>query len=155
MSKQDGLVTDREEIVKIIARAQVIHLGLHDGDDIYMLPMNYGYTWEEGQLTFYLHGALEGKKIDLLRKNPHVGFAVDCDHQLVEGEKPCQHSFRFASVIGNGEAELVEDPQEKMKGLKALMRQYSQREFEFYPRLVSIVAVIKITVRDFTGKVRG
>ena len=154
MSRQDRLVTDQEALIEIIDRCQVLHLGMHDGDDIYVIPMNYGYTWEDGELTFYLHGALEGKKIRLLKENPRVGFSVDCDHQLVEGKPPCQFAFQFASVAGTGAAELIEDPQEKIKAMEHLMRQYSDREFEFNERLVSIVSVIRIRVEAFTGRVR-
>lgn len=154
MSRQDRLVTDKETLIDIIDRCQVLHVGMHDGEDIYVIPMNYGYTWENGELTFYLHGALEGKKIRLLRENKRVGFSIDCDHKLVEGKLPCQFAFEFASVAGNGEAELVEDPAEKIRAMEHLMRQYSQREFEFNERLVSIVSVIRIRVSDFTGRVR-
>ena len=44
MSRQDRLVTDQEALIEIIDRCQVLHLGMHDGDDIYVIPMNYGYT---------------------------------------------------------------------------------------------------------------
>lgn len=154
MSRQDRLVTDKEELIEVIRRCQVIHIGMHDGEDIYVIPMNYGYTWEEGALTFYLHGALEGKKIDLLKKNGRIGFEIDCDHELVEGGLPCQFVFKFASVAGTGTAEILEDPQEKIRAMEHLMRQYSEREFEFTERLLSIVSLIRVKVDTFTGRVR-
>lgn len=154
MSRQDRLVTDKEELIEIIRRCQVIHIGIHDGEDIYVIPMNYGYTWEDGELTFYLHGALEGKKIDLLKKNGRIGFAVDCDHELVEGKMPCQFVFKFASVAGTGTARILEEPQEKIQAMERLMRQYSDREFAFTERLVSIVSLIQVKVDTFTGRIR-
>lgn len=154
MSRQDRLVTEKEELISIIDRCQVIHIGMHDGENIYVIPMNYGYTWENGALTFYLHGALEGKKIELLKKNGRVGFEVDCDHELVEGKLPCQFVFKFASVAGNGKAEIIEDPAEKIQAMERLMEHYSEREFEFNERLLSIVSMIRIRVEEFTGRVR-
>ena len=154
MSRQDRLVTDQEELIEIIRRCQVIHIGMHDGEDIYVIPMNYGYTWENNKLTFYLHGALEGKKIDLLKKNGRIGFEVDCDHELVEGKVPCQFSFKFASVAGTGTARILEESQEKIQAMEYLMKQYSDREFEFTERLVSIVSLIRVEVDTFTGRVR-
>lgn len=154
MSRQDRLVTDKEALIKIIDRCQVLHIGMHDGDDIYVIPMNYGYTWENEELTFYLHGALEGKKVRLLRENKRVGFSIDCDHLLVEGKLPCQFAFQFASVAGTGEAEFIEDSAEKISAMEHLMRQYSDRKFEFNERLVSIVSVIRVRVKAFTGRVR-
>ena len=154
MSRQDRLVTDQEELIEIIRRCQVIHIGMHDGEDIYVIPMNYGYTWENNKLTFYLHGALEGKKIDLLKKNGRIGFEVDCDHELVEGKVPCQFAFKFASVAGTGTARILEESQEKIQAMEYLMKKYSDREFEFTERLVSIVSLIRVEVDTFTGRVR-
>lgn len=152
MSRQDRVVADREEIIKIVDKCDTIHIGMHDGEDIYVVAMNYGYTWENDTLTFYLHGAVKGKKLDLLRANPRVGFQLDCDHRLVEGELPCQFSFKFASVIGKGNVEILEDPQEKIAAMKILMGQYSDRDFEFNERLLSIVSLMKLTVTEFTGR---
>lgn len=154
MSRQDRLVTDKETLIEIVKRGQVIHIGMHNGEDIYVIPMNYGYTWEKEELTFYLHGALQGKKIDLLKKNPGIGFEIDCDHELLEGKLPCQFTFKFASVAGTGEAEILENPQEKIAAMEHLMAQYSEREFEFNERLLSIVSVIRVRVKEFTGRVR-
>ena len=154
MSRKDRLVTDKDVLIEIIDRSQVIHIGMHEGEDIYVIPMNYGYTWENGELIFYLHGALEGKKIDLLKQNPRIGFEIDCDHELIEGKLPCQYGFKFASVAGKGMAEILENPREKITALEHLMSQYSDREFEFNERLVSIVSVIRVRVSEFTGRVR-
>lgn len=152
MSRPDRLLTDKEEMIGIIDRCQVIHIGMHDGDEIYVLPMNFGYTWEDGELTFYMHGAVKGKKTDLLKKNPRVGFQLDCDHRLVEGKLPCQYSFKFASVTGTGEAQILEEPQEKIEAMKILMKKYSDKEYEFTERLLTIVSVIKLKVKEFSGR---
>ena len=154
MSRQDRLVTDQEALIRIIDRCQVIHLGMHDGEEIYVIPMNYGYTWEEGRLNFYLHGALEGKKVDLLRENGNIGFVVDCDHELIEGRLPCQFGFKFASVAGKGTAEILQEPEDKIYAMQHLMRQFSEREFEWNERLLSIVTLYRIRVEEFTGRER-
>lgn len=154
MARQDRFLKDREEMIRIIDEGEVIHIGMHDGDDIYVLPMNYGYTWENDTLTFYLHGAVEGKKNELLKKNPRVGFAVDYEHELIEGKVPCQYGYKFASVIGHGVVEFIENPQEKIRAMEILMSQYSDREFEFNERLLSIVSMFKIKVTDFSGRAR-
>lgn len=154
MSRQDRFIENKEEIIDIIKKCQVIHVGIHDGEDIYMVPLNYGYTWENEQLTFYMHGAVQGKKIDLMKENPRVGFCIDCDHELLEGNLPCQFGYKFASVVGNGIVEFIEEPQEKIEAMKILMKQYSNREFEFNERLLTIVSMFKIKVTGFTGKAR-
>lgn len=36
-----------------------------------------------GQVYLYFHGALEGKKMDVLRKNNKVIFEMDYDHNFI------------------------------------------------------------------------
>ena len=85
MRRRDREVTDEKEIQEILDEGKVLHIGMHDGDGIYILPMNYGYVIEDGRLIFYLHGSLEGKKWDLLRKNGNVFVEMDCDHEPIPG----------------------------------------------------------------------
>lgn len=154
MRRRDREITDMEEMRYVLDACKVIHVGLHDQDDIYILPMNYGYTLEEGQLTFYLHGGMQGKKLDLIRKCSNAAFEMDCDHQLIEGRIACQYGYGYASIMGKGTIEIVEDPQEKIKALTNLMECQTGKGFEFNERLVSIVTVMKFTVSEFTGKRR-
>lgn len=154
MKRRDREIETREEMQYVLDTCKVIHIAMHDKDGIYILPMNFGYTYEGEKLVFYLHAALEGKKLDLLRENQKVGFELDCDHELIEGRVACQYGFRYASIVGQGNAEIVEDPQEKIKALSILMKCQTGKEFEFNERLVSIVSVIKVTAEEYSGKRR-
>ncbi len=78
MTRREREVTDINEIKNILDTAKVLHLGLVDGDEPYVVPMNYGYTLEGEKLTVYLHGARRGRKLDLIRANPKVFFELDC-----------------------------------------------------------------------------
>lgn len=154
MRRRDREIETREEMQHVLDTCKVVHIGMHDEDDIYILPMNFGYTYEEGKLVMYVHAALEGKKLELISNNPKVGFEMDCDHELVEGRIACQYGFRYASLVGKGIAEIIEDPQEKIKALTVLMKCQTGKEFQFNERLVSIVSVVKITVESVSGKRR-
>ena len=154
MTKRERQVTDENQIRHILDTAKVLHLGLAVDNEPYVVPMNYGYTMEEGKLVLYLHSALQGKKIDMMRANPSVFFELDCDWIPFEGEKPCQYGLGYSSVMGCGKAQIVEDVQEKMKAMTALMKTQTGKDFSFNERLVSIVAVIRIDVAEYTAKHR-
>lgn len=154
MRRRDREITEEQEMRRVLDTAKVIRLGMRDGEGVYILPMNYGYTWDNGTLVFYMHCGMEGKKLHLLAENPNVCFELDCDHELVEGRVPCQYGYRYASIIGQGRAELVENPREKIEALTVLMKCQTSEEFAFNERLVSIVKVIKVTAAEFTGKRR-
>lgn len=49
MTRREREVTDINEILKIMDACKIVHIGLVDGDQPYVLPMNYGYTYEDGK----------------------------------------------------------------------------------------------------------
>ena len=154
MTKRERQVTDENQIRHILDTAKVLHLGLAVNDEPYVVPMNYGYTMEEGKLVLYMHSALRGKKLDMMRANQKVFFEMDCDLAPFEGEKPCQYGLVYSSVMGRGTARIVEDVEEKIEAMKFLMKTQTGKDFEFNDRLVSIVAVIRIDVEEYTAKHR-
>ncbi len=154
ITRREREVTDREEILSILDKAKVLHLGLVDGDEPYVVPMNYGYLMEDGKMTVYLHGALTGRKLDLMRVNPKVFFELDCDIVPFEGKTACNYGITYASVMGRGKAVIVEDTAEKVKGLQVLMKTQTGRDFEITEKMAGIVSVIRIDVSDFTAKKR-
>ena len=154
ITKRELQITDERQILQILDTAKVLHLGLSANDEPYVVPMNYGYVMEAGKLVLYLHSAVQGKKLDIIRLNPKVFFALDCDRVPFEGEKPCQYGLSYASVMGRGMAHIVEDVEEKKKAMSILMKTQTEKEFSFEDRLVSIVAVIRIDVAEYTAKHR-
>ena len=154
MTKRELQITDESQIRSILDTAKVLHLGLCVDNEPYVVPMNYGFCLEEGKLVFYLHGALRGKKLDMIRANPRVFVELDCDRTPFEGEKPCQYGLGYSSVMGRGKAVIVEDVVEKIEALKHLMKTQTGKDFSFTEQLVSIVAVIRIDVEEFTAKHR-
>ena len=154
MTKRERQVTDPQQIMKIMVEGKVLHLGLAVDNEPYVVPMNYGYTNEDGKLVIYLHSAVRGKKLDMMRANPRVFFEIDCDLQPFEGILPCQYGMVYSSVMGKGIATIVEDVEEKKKAMSILMKTQTGKDFTFDDRLVSIVAVIRIDVEEYTAKHR-
>lgn len=68
-------VTDRAIIRAMLDEIEVMHIGIHDEPAPYVVPVNFGYTFEDG-LVFYFHCAQEGYKLELLRRNPHVSVTA-------------------------------------------------------------------------------
>ena len=154
MTKRERQVTDPQQIRDILDKSKVLHLGLAVDNEPYVVPMNYGYTYENENLVIYLHSAVRGKKLDMIRSNPKVFFEMDCDLTPFEGEKPCQYGLAYSSVMGRGTARIVEDVEEKKKAMAILMKTQTGKDFSFNERLVSIVAVIRIDVAEYTAKHR-
>lgn len=154
MTKRELRITDEDQIMAILEAAKVLHLGLAVDNEPYVVPLNYGYTMEDGKLTLYLHGANQGKKLDMIRANPKVFFEMDCDRMPFEGKVPCQYGMVYSSIMGRGTARIVEDVEEKKRAMSILMKTQTGKDFAFEDRLVSIVAVIRIDVAEYTAKHR-
>ncbi len=154
MTKRERQITDEKEILRILDTAKVLHLGLCAGDEPYVVALNYGYTMEDGKLIVYLHSAQRGKKLDLVRANPKVFFELDCDIAPFEGQLPCQYGMVYSSVMGRGVAHIVEDVEEKKRAMSILMKTQTGKDFAFDDRLVSMVAVVRVDVAEYTAKHR-
>ena len=155
MTRREHQITDRNEILDILNRSMIVHLGLVDGDEPYVVPMNYGYTMDkDGTLCVYIHGAVKGRKLDIMRKNPKVFLEMECDVQPFEGDLPCQYGTAYKSLMGRGKAVILETPEEKMEALTKFMKTQTGKDFEFNERLVSIVSAVRIDVTEYTAKFR-
>ena len=154
MTKRERQITDQKQILHILDTAKVLYLGLCANNEPYVVPMNYGHCLEDGRLVLYLHSAVKGKKLDMIRENPRVFFEMDCDLVPFESKLPCQYGLAYSSVLGRGTATIVEDVEEKKRAMSLLMKTQTEKDFQFEDRLVSIVAVIRIDVSEYTAKHR-
>lgn len=154
MTRREREITDKDEIISILDKCKILHLGLCDDTQPYVVPMNYGYEWENDTLVIYLHGATEGYKYQVIKKNPNISFTMECDTLPFEGKTACQYGMAYRSIMGKGTAKILTDPQEKMKALSVLMKTQTGEDFTFNEKLVSIVNVIKVTVREYSAKKR-
>ena len=71
MYHADREIRDRAMICAILDMCDVIDIGFFDDEYPYVIPVNFGYEFED-DLIFYTHHALEGYKNTLVAKNPHV-----------------------------------------------------------------------------------
>lgn len=154
MTRRERQVTDINEIIKILDNSKVLHLGLVDGDEPYVVPMNYGYTFKDGKLTIWLHGARQGRKIDVLRANPKVFFEMEYGITPFEGDVACKYGITYSSLMGRGVANIIDDIEEKKSALTFLMKTQTGKDFQFDDRMAEVVGIIRIDVIEFTAKHR-
>lgn len=151
MRRSEKKITDESALKAVIQQSLVCRLGLSDGCQPYVVPLSFGY--EDGFL--YFHAAHEGRKIEMIRRNDRVCFEFDVNAEIVEGQEACGWSMRYRSVIGFGKAVILDDIEEKRRGLEIIMRQYSDRSFLFPEESVARTAVIKVAIESMAGKQSG
>jgi nitroimidazol reductase NimA-like FMN-containing flavoprotein (pyridoxamine 5'-phosphate oxidase superfamily) len=155
MRQADREITSPAQLEALLQSALVCRLAFHDGEYPYIVPLNYGYA--DGCL--YFHCAPEGKKLDLLRQNPRVGFEIEPLHEIVPHARPCGWETRFQCVIGAGTAEVLTAAEDKRRALDVLMGQHYRvlhvtppAELVYEPLPLSKMVVIRVRIERMTGK---
>ncbi|UTC48533.1 pyridoxamine 5'-phosphate oxidase family protein [Treponema vincentii] len=155
MRRTDREVTDNRQIQSIIEQAKVVHIGMIDNDHPYVVPMQYGFVFADGQLTLYVHCAKEGRKLDIIKKNPRVFIELETEAAIISGgDIPCKYGSEYASVMGDGTVVVVEDVAEKIFGLQLLMKTQTGRDFDISEQMTKSVTVLRIDVPHVTAKSR-
>jgi len=148
MRRKEKEITDIKEIEKILKESHVCRLAMVDGDKPYLVPMNFGYHDE----CLFFHSAKQGRKIDLLKKNPNVCFEFDQLIKFKKAKKACDWGLEYKSIIGSGRAEVLDNLDEKIDALNIIMSQYSDRTFEYPGEMLEKTIVIKVQIDSMTGK---
>jgi nitroimidazol reductase NimA-like FMN-containing flavoprotein (pyridoxamine 5'-phosphate oxidase superfamily) len=149
MRKKEREIRDPKVIESIISRANVCRLAMCDEGLPYVVPLCFGY--EKGAL--YFHSATVGRKLEILKKNPKVSFEMDIDWVLVRSGDRC--NMRYRSVIGFGDASLIEASEDKRNALDLIMRHYHQEPFAYPQDTLKRTAIIKVEIEEMTGKAYG
>ncbi len=151
MRRKDREINDFDEMIKIIRKCDSCVIALNDDGFPYVVPLNFGLDIEGDQVYLYFHCAMEGKKLDLIRKDNRVTFEMDCEHNFILYEERMSCTMGYASVIGHGTMEFVSN-EDKLKSLKILMRQYHAEDFQFNEKMANVTTVLRLKVSDMIGK---
>ena len=153
MRRSDREITDRNEMIEVMKRCDVCRLALNDEGYPYILPLNFGMEADEENIVLYFHGAVKGRKYELIEKDNRASFEMDCAHRLVVDEERGHCTMEYESVIGRGRVEMVPE-EEKREALRSLMKQYHPENVNFDERAMPRTGVFKLTVEEMTGKRR-
>jgi uncharacterized protein len=152
MRRKEREITDillREEI---IAKADVCRVAFANDDVPYIVTMNFGYQGGENPRLWF-HGAGEGRKIEMIRKNKYVCFELDTDHEIYSGIKGCDWGMKYKSVVGFGNISIVNEISAKSEGLNCIMKHYAgSTEYTFDESVVSRTTVLMLEITEITAK---
>ena len=116
-------IQNQQQIEAILSKAQFLRLALSDSDMPYIIPMAFGYKDNK----IYLHCSREGKKIEILNRNPRVAFEADAEAEIITAGDICKYNVRYRSVVGNGQAKFL-NYNEKVEGLTVLSNTTGKRD---------------------------
>ncbi|MCL2142298.1 MAG: pyridoxamine 5'-phosphate oxidase family protein [Methanimicrococcus sp.] len=153
MRRKDREITNISEIEKILLECKTCHVAMVNDNTPYVVPLSYGYKIIDGSLLeLYFHSALEGKKLEILRKNNKVCFEMAYEGEPLFADTPCNSGYYFASVIGYGDVVFIDDDDKKCEALSIMFKHQSGKEVIFTGDQAENICVFKIVSSDFTGK---
>lgn len=137
-----------EQVESVLQNAVYCHAAFSLDDYPYLVPLNYGYR--DGIL--YFHSSPQGKKLEMLKGNPHISFAVQDRVTMKEGASACKFGMRYASVIGFGTGEIITESSEKEKGLDVILEHYHVDRGTYSQQSLDDLVVIRVKVIELSYK---
>lgn len=141
--------------LEVMDKAPYITVSMTDeSGNPYAVPLSLARADEQ---TFYFHCAQEGKKLDILSKNPRVCLTAVAKCKPTVGPKDGSFTLEFQSATAFGVAEMVNDEAEKIRAMRAICERFLPHHMDAFDasiaRSLSRTAVVRIRLTEPpTGK---
>lgn len=139
----------------ILDKAPYITVAMTDEDGApYAVPLSLARVDDK---TFYFHCATEGRKLDIIRRNPNVWLSAVTTCKPTVGPKDGSFTLEFKSAMAHGVAEIVTEEAEKIVAMRAICERFLPRHMDAFDvsiaRSLGRTAVVRITLLESpTGK---
>ena len=138
---------DPTTLCQLLQKCDCCRVGYYDGEEVYIVPLNFGYAQEDNHVVLFFHGAKKGRRYDLTQSHPQVGFELDTDYHLIDGPRAIDYTSGFKSLVGNGVIQLVEGAPEKTKAMQAIMCHYTGRpDWPIEQRVLNNTAIYRLDI---------
>ncbi len=155
MRRKEFAIDNQNDMITLLQACEYGTLSLVDNKGTpYGVPLNFAW-WEEG---IVFHGAIEGKKIEILAQNPKASFNVVKSYAFIPSHfsgttSACPATQFFASVSLGGNVKEIKNADEKALALNALMEKLQpEKKYEtitannpIYTKMLEKTAVFKLT----------
>jgi len=151
--RQDRIL-DNTRAIELLQSAEYGFLSLGESRNgyAYGVPISFFYSLKDNVL--YFHCALEGHKLENLKRNNKVSFCVVGNTKIVS-EK---FTILYESVIVLGQAEIIQTDEGKRFALKKLLGKYCPNHLETGEKQIDSALnktlTFKINIEHITAKTR-
>ncbi len=120
--RTDRGIKSQAEIEALLQRAPFGYTATAVDDQPFL---HVGLFWYDSSARrVYFHTAREGRTRENVLANPRVCFGVAEIGRLLPADTALEFSNEYASVVAFGRARIVDDPEEKRRGLQGLLDKY-------------------------------
>jgi hypothetical protein len=147
-------VYDRDTVYRILDEGFICHVGFAVDGQPFVIPTSYGRK----DASLYIHGSAASRMLRQMKDGLSICVTVTLLDGLVLARSVFNHSMNYRSVVILGKATLVEDPEEKLEGLRTLSehilsgrwddaRQPNEQELK-------ATSLLRLPIDEFSAKVR-
>jgi uncharacterized protein len=108
---------DRDTIEAILDEARIGHLGFVVDGQPFVIPTIHARVGNQ----VFVHGSTASRTLRVLREGVPVCLTATILDGLVVARSVFEHSMNYRSVVVLGSARMVQDPDEKVAGLRAIV----------------------------------
>lgn len=150
MRRKDKMIQERAEMDAVLHEATVVHVAMWDGQEPYLVPLNFGYDGE----SLFVHTATEGRKVRIFEQFPRVCFEAEAGVEIRDGgDTACAWGCRYRSIVGYARIERVRDSADVLHALRTIMRKYAGRDDHAYLQgSLERVATWRLVIERMDGK---
>jgi len=158
--KQIFEMKDRKKIEEFLDSVDYGTLAICAENKPYSLPLNFVKVGN----FLYFHGAKKGKKIEIIKQNRQVSFSVVKAYSIIPSyfssndKLACPATQFFKSVIIDGVISIVEQKDEKVAALTALMKKlqpeggYRALSEDVYSKRIDATMIFKVEIWNLQAK---
>ncbi|WP_455646199.1 pyridoxamine 5'-phosphate oxidase family protein [Methanosphaera sp.] len=150
MRRKNLEITDVNEMGKILDKTNTIHLGLNNNEYPLILPLSFGYEIIDEKIVIYFHGGLKGIRYELLKKDNHVCVQTEVFSEYKETITSA--TTHFDSIIGFGQAIELIDDEERIHGMKLIIKHCGFEGMEIDKKLFEKTSMFKVVLKEVQCK---
>lgn len=134
--------------LEVMRKAPYITVSFIDVEgNAYGLPLSLA---SDDDVHWYFHCALEGKKLEAIKVHPKICLSAVTRCVPTVGPKDGSFTLQFKSAIAFGQAEIVEDDEEKIHGLRLISQRFLPGHMDAFEsniqQSLGRTAVVRITL---------
>lgn len=151
-------IKEKDQIEAILKNTNTIRLGIIADSMPYIVPLVFGYSWNNEKPVFYMHSGIGGRKKQGLFDGAKVCFEIDIEGPLMTSRTNYANNFsrEFCCIMGEGTLHYAENAEEKISYFKHIMeKQTGRSDYDYQAGWLSLTDVFRLDVYALSASQKG
>lgn len=151
-------IKEKDQIENILKNTNTIRLGVIADGMPYIIPLVFGYSWNDENPHFYMHSGMSGRKKQGLYDGARVCFEIDIEGPLMPSRTNYANNFsrEFCCIMGEGVLHYAVNADEKKDYFKYIMQKQTGRfDYDFQAGWLSLTEVFRLDVDVLSASQKG